>query len=107
MSKSRKGIVFSEKHRKNIGKAKIGSKHPNWKSDDVGYGALHSWIERRKGKPKVCEHCGATCKERRLCWANKDHTYKRILDDFISLCYHCHEKYDQEFNNKYKNKNYE
>lgn len=66
----------------------------NWKGDDVGYNALHQWVKRYKGKPMVCEHCGATSKDRKLAWANKDHRYNRNLDDFISLCYPCHKKYD-------------
>jgi hypothetical protein len=72
----------------------IDLKNINWKGDDVGYIALHAWIYRKKGKPQVCEHCGATREKRRLNWANIDHQYKRDLDDFISLCVSCHKIYD-------------
>lgn len=73
-----------------------GSTHPNWKGDNVGYLAMHSWVNRCLGKPKKCEHCGATAKERKLGWANKDHKYRRNLGDYISLCWSCHKKYDLE-----------
>ena len=61
--------------------------------------SLHSWVRKNKGKPKVCEHCGFTSdKPRKLHWANKDHSYKRILDDYIALCVFCHRKYDVKYN---------
>jgi len=69
-----------------------------WKGDEAGQDAMHDWVYRQKGKPKVCEDCGATAKERRLQWANKDHSYKRKLDDYISRCIPCHRKYDLENN---------
>ena len=84
-----KGMEWEEKQ---------GENNCNWKGDDVGKVALHLWVTRYKGKPKICEHCKATCKERKLNWANKDHTYKRVLDDFISLCVSCHRKYDIKYN---------
>lgn len=73
--------------------------NPNWKGDDVGYWGVHKWIEKQKGKPRVCEHCGATRKEKRFHWANIDHKYRRNLDDYISLCVPCHKKYDKKNNN--------
>ena len=30
--------------------------------------------------------------------------FKKVLKDYISLCYSCHEKYDRKFNKKYKKK---
>lgn len=71
-----------------------GKNSYNWKGDKVKYRALHDWVRKYKGKPEICEHCGATIKDRRLCWANIDHKYRRNLNDFISLCYSCHKKYD-------------
>lgn len=66
----------------------------NWKGEEVGYVGLHLWVKSKKGKPKICEHCGITYKHKRLAWANIDHQYRRTLDDFISLCYSCHKNYD-------------
>jgi len=93
-NKGTKGICKA-----NSGSFKKGDIPTNWKGDNASYNAIHSWIVRHKGKPQVCEHCGATCKERRLSWANIDHKYCRNLDDFISLCYSCHRKYDIKYNN--------
>lgn len=72
-------------------KRMTGKNNPKWKGNDVGYLGLHAWINRQLGKPKVCEHCGAA---KNLHWANVDHTYRRNLDDWISLCVSCHKKYD-------------
>lgn len=71
----------------------------NYKGNNVGYYSLHHWVNRHKGKPKICEHCDATYEERKLSWANIDHKYRRVLEDFIPLCYSCHRKYDIKYNN--------
>ena len=71
------------------------AKEKLWKGDNVGYKGLHKWVKKCKGKPKICEHCGIDCEEKRLEWANIDHKYKRNLDDFISLCCKCHRCYDK------------
>ena len=91
-----KATEFKEGHKtwnKGIEYVQIkGDKHPFWKGDKVSYGALHSWVYRRLGKPKECEHC--EIKSKKLAWANKSHEYKRDLNDWISLCYSCHKLYD-------------
>jgi len=63
------------------------------------YTAVHQWIVREKGRPKKCEMCGTTEKNR-YDWANKDHKYARKLEDYMCLCVKCHRKYDKENNNK-------
>jgi len=72
-------------------------KNPNWKGNDISYVALHTWVKRHRGIPKKCEHCGTTT-AKKIEWANKDHTYRRILKDFISLCTSCHRKFDIKYN---------
>lgn len=63
---------------------------------DAGYSAIHKWVRRWKGKPDTCENCGRTnC---RIEWANKDHLYERILEDYIALCVPCHKRFDKENN---------
>lgn len=69
-----------------------GEAHPLWKGDAASYSAIHYWVRRFLGKPSVCKHCGEST--RRLTWANKDHKYKRVAQDWISLCYSCHKKFD-------------
>lgn len=68
-----------------------------WKGDKVSYVGLHQWVSRWKGKPKMCEMCGSTS-SKKYQWANIDHKYRRVLEDFIRLCIPCHVKYDNEKN---------
>lgn len=65
----------------------------NFKGEEVGYDALHDWVNRHKGKAKECEHCGKS--SGRIEWANKSRNYLRDLNDWISLCKKCHYKYDE------------
>ena len=82
-SKGKKGILPS------------GERHGMWKGDKVGYSGLHYWVSRWKGRPKKCEQCG-TIKAKRYEWANIDHKYSRVLDDYIRMCTPCHRKYDRD-----------
>src|SRR3990167_7656201 len=67
-----------------------GDENPSWKGDDAKYSAKHKWIESVKGKPETCEFCGKSGLTRqKIHWANKDHEYKRILDDWLRLCAKC------------------
>lgn len=100
-SQSNLGKKFSMATRRKIAESKrknptvmIGAEHPLWVGDRVGYFALHSWVQRWKGRPCECEHCGAKSDECRLHWANIDHKYRRVLEDFIGLCASCHKKFD-------------
>ncbi len=74
-------------------------KNANWKGNDVKYSGLHIWIVRHKGKPPKCEHCGKTGKKEgrrwNIDWANKNHKYRRILEDWFGLCKSCHGEYDK------------
>src|SRR3990167_622667 len=69
-----------------------------WKGENVSYIGLHLWINRKLGKVDRCEHCGETTG--RFEWANKSREYHRSLEDWIGLCYSCHEKYDQTWVNR-------
>lgn len=84
-----------------IGNAQRGEKNKNWMGDFVGYHALHSWIQRKLGTPNYCEHCKKTDKLKYE-WANKEHSYKRVVEDYIRLCTSCHRKYDYQFNSRKK-----
>ena len=72
----------------------IGEENNEWKGKNVGYFALHSWIKRKLGKAKKCINCGKTNKVQ---WANKSFEYKRDINDWLSLCYWCHRKYDRRY----------
>lgn len=71
----------------------------NWKGEDVGYRALHAWVEKKMGKAKRCEECGLTqipsTKKRYFQWANISREYKRDLVDWKQLCIKCHKAYDR------------
>lgn len=72
----------------------IGELNINWKGNDVGYFALHAWVNRKLGKAKTCEYCGTN--NSRVEWANKSHQYKRTTNDWIQLCKKCHYEYDKQ-----------
>lgn len=92
-NKNKKGIHLSPKSEFKAGES-TGISNVNWKGDEVGYRALHYWIERRKGKPNKCSHCGKIGTGRQIHWANKSHDYKRKLSDWLRLCAECHGAYD-------------
>lgn len=74
----------------------IGKENFKWLGDGVGYQGIHSWVTHWKGKPNTCEKCGKTnLSERQIHWANIDHKYRRVLDDYIRLCAKCHGEYDR------------
>lgn len=70
-----------------------GTNNINWKGNNVKYRALHAWVTRKLGRPKICEVCEITDKKRYE-WANISGEYKRELSDFMRLCVPCHKAYD-------------
>jgi hypothetical protein len=97
-----KGRKESAEHKKKLSLAHIGvqanEKHPFWQGDKVNYRNLHTWVVRWKGQPKICEKCGKSgLSGKMIHWANIDHKYRRVLDDFIRLCAKCHKQYDKQF----------
>lgn len=96
--------AFKKGHTATISAFKKGNIPFNWKGDNVGYVALHTWVNRYLGKPTTCQHCGKIgLKGRQIGWANIDHTYKRNLTDWIRLCAKCHKIYDISKNLKHFN----
>jgi len=106
MGKWNKGIVRTEEQKKKISdtlKRKgikpivrweaSGNEHPNWKGDEVGNNAIHSWIKRQLGFPNKCEHCGTTA-DIMYHWSSKTHQHLRDTTDWQRLCVPCHKKYD-------------
>jgi len=81
------------KHFKTI--VKKDEKSPNWKGNKVGKAALHNWVEKHRGKPRVCEDCGSIS-AKFYDWANISRQYKRELTDWKRLCRACHVKFDKE-----------
>lgn len=72
----------------------FGDNNINWKGDEVKYRALHAWINRRLGRSGTCEACNDKSENKTYDRANISRTYKRKIDDWISLCRSCHRKFD-------------
>src|SRR5438128_11421542 len=92
-NKGKKCPKLNEEHKKKIGLAVAATKNPKWKGDKVGYFGLHLWVNRKLGRPSLCESC-KTKKAKKFEWANKSGEYKRDLEDWLRLCTSCHRKYD-------------
>lgn len=106
-----KGMKMSEEYRQKLSRIQksknnkgrfkkgqnCGEVHKLWRGDDVGYANLHHWVYRHKGKPQMCSFCQVTNETKKITWANKSHSYKRVLDDWMPLCYSCHKKYDLNY----------
>lgn len=96
MSLAKLGTKASDETREKM-RISAGSQetHKNWKGDAVGYSGVHEWVKKWKGAPDICENCGTTT-AKKYEWANKDHTYKRVLEDYIRMCTPCHRAYDRD-----------
>lgn len=88
------GKRWSAKQHRKFKRSVSGANHHHWVGDKIGYTALHRWVERHRGKPKRCGHCGTRSPYRHYEWANVSHKYLRDLKDFIRLCKQCHHKFD-------------
>ena len=93
LKRAKLGKHQSIEARQKIGFAHTGAKNFSWKGDEASYVAIHIWISKWKGTPKKCERCGTTT-AKKFEWANIDHKYRRILDDYIRMCTSCHRLYD-------------
>lgn len=93
------GSFWTKKSRKKFRESRYGELHLGWKGEHASNVAKHAFIERHKGKPRECEHCGSKSRYKTYDWANVDHKYSRNLLDYIRLCRSCHRKYDIKNNN--------
>lgn len=99
-NKNRLGISYPAWN-KGIASPFVGELNNKWKGNEVSYSGMHHWVAKWKGKPLVCEKCGRTdLNKGNYHWANIDHKYRRVLDDYIRLCVQCHTDYDIEKNLK-------
>lgn len=71
-----------------------GEENIKWIGNDVGYRALHAWVERQLGKPSKCSCCRKVAYGHGIHWANKSQKYLRDVNDWIRLCARCHVAYD-------------
>lgn len=106
--KKRVGMKFTEEHRKNISKAKIGVKYELRAGPIPPYRTLHYWLEFNFGKADRCENkdCIYPRNSRRgilmikpggYDWAKlRDKEYERKRENFTRLCKSCHLLYDHD-----------
>lgn len=73
----------------------LGEKNGMWAEDNVGYFALHQWINRVLGKAKKCSRNN---NHHALIyhWANISGLYLRDLSDWEELCPSCNIKEDKK-----------
>lgn len=91
-SKIRKWSIENEIHKRLP--IRSDEDNPMWKGLEVGYEALHAWVNRKLGKPIDCENCGENSNNKTYDRASISREYKRELNDWISLCRSCHRIYD-------------
>lgn len=84
---------LKEEVKKNMSKSHRGVLAYNWKGEYSTYSNIHKWVNKWKTRPDGCENCGET--KKRMHWANKDHKYRRVLEDYIFLCPKCHYEFDK------------
>ena len=71
-----------------------GENHYNW-SKVPSYTAAHNWMRENYGRPKRCEKCRTTDKDKWFEWASLDgKTYPRNRKGWLRLCRSCHRKHD-------------
>lgn len=88
--------------RKKMSANKRDEKNTGWKGDGARYRTKHDWVRTRKGRAR--DHWCGICKEKQaMDWSNKDHKYKRNLDDWMAVCRKCHFWWDKKYNKKYNN----
>jgi hypothetical protein len=69
-----------------------GERNHMWRGRGAKYPALHLRVQAARGKPSLCEHCGATSGTQ-FEWASISHRYDDI-SDYLRLCRSCHSKFD-------------
>lgn len=74
-----------------------------WKGDQASFSSKHEWARRNFEPMQSCELCGvANNGKKRFDWSNKNHTYRRIREDWQHVCRSCHTIYDYEHNGRTK-----
>lgn len=78
----------------NLGK---GVAHPLWKGDAGGADTKHYRIRTKLGRPNHCEVCGKSnigFPNYKFHWANLNHQYRDVNEEWAQLCNKCHHAYD-------------
>jgi hypothetical protein len=75
-----------------------GERNHMWKGGQARYAALHLRVQSLRGKPQLCETCGADGPGRSYDWANQTGRFDDP-SDYKRLCRSCHWKLDQQYLN--------
>lgn len=75
-----------------------GAKNHGWKGERAGYQAFHLRVERRRGKPQLCDRCGTTDPSKTYDWANLTGRYDDV-NDYARMCRSCHWRFDDKIQN--------
>lgn len=74
------------KNKMRLSALNLQERHPRWKGNDVGYQALHRYVEKRLPKPEKCP----ICKKKPVCDLTNRGIYNRELKNWRWLCRRCH-----------------
>lgn len=85
-------IEARKKQGRSLSKTFSGEGNPMWRGDKIGRG-VHTWVMKQKGRASEYM-CWFSCGKMGKDWANLNHKYKRIADDYQPMCRGCHMKYD-------------
>jgi hypothetical protein len=76
----------------------VGKANSSWKGKDASYQAKHLRVSRQRGKPKKCEICKTTDKNRTYDWACVNGDFDDVFG-YIRMCRSCHWKHDGTIKN--------
>lgn len=79
------------KARKSVKRNQYGANNSSWKGGEATYSAFHARVIAVRGKPSLCEFCGAT--SGRFEWSNQTGAYQNV-EDYKRLCVSCHKRFD-------------
>jgi hypothetical protein len=92
-NRRRTGWKHTPEARARISASRRGADNPNWGGDQISYAGAHLRVNRLRGQPKECEHCGTTDADIYYDWANLTGNYTDP-EDYIRLCAKCHFWFD-------------
>ena len=81
--------------RSKIKRNQAGANNSTWRGREASYNALHSRVERARGKPDCCEQCSADDPALRYEWAHLTGAYEDT-NDYRRMCVPCHREFDAE-----------
>ena len=95
----RKGYKQTPEHVEKMRLTKIGKKlgkdNPMWKGDNIGYAAIHIWLQVNFGVASKCEALDCVGASQHYEWALlKGKTHQRRRENYQEMCVSCHRKYD-------------